>query len=218
MKSTSEDTYGRPSSEGHDEVEWLEKKHALLKKISRDGDLIKEDQENITQKKERLFSEVERLEEENNLMAKSVKDFELQLSRRRNISQALFKKFDDLRGNLVSFLAREHHILSEIELFESEKAELSDRYSETSERLKSNITALESTYKEIGFMKGEVQALVEKMEMLEAEIPEKFRAVDNLDEKIQGTVNALKSLHSRMQGAERNIKMSYYNKKDPRRE
>lgn len=217
MDTAGADYIRSPSSRVTEE-EWMEKKTALLERLSKDKGALKNDRENLARERGRLISEVERLEEENHLMAKSVKEFELQLSKRRRISQSLYKRSDDIRMELVEFLAREHNLLSEIELFESEKSRLSDTYSEVSERLRTNISALENTVNDIDFMKGEVRALMEKMEMLEGKVPMKFKDMDNLDEKINGSIKALRGLYSRMQRAKRDVKISYYKKKKTTRE
>ena len=215
MKTSGEDIPGRPSSE-MTEGEWLGKKQAILKRISRDKGLPKVDRDNLTGEKERLLAEVGKLEEENHIMAKSAKDFELQLAKRRRIYQTLFKRSDELKGKFVRFLAREHNLMNEIELCESEKAVISDTYSEVSEKLRNNVSSLECTVKDIGFMKGEVQMLIEKMEILEGEIPVKSKDMYNLDEKVMGAIKALKRLYNRMQAAERDVKVSYYKRKTTR--
>ena len=217
MKTPSEDNTGRPSSKVTEE-EWLEKKDALLKRISRDRNALKVEKEDLTTERERLLVGIERLEEENHLMAKSVKDFELQLSKKRRACQILYERSDDLKEELARSFAREHNLLNEIELYESEKARLSDIYSEVSERLRTNASALESTVNDIGFMKGEARALMEKMEMLEGEVTMKFKDVDNLDEKISVSIKALRGLYNRMRGTERDVKISYYKKKKRTRE
>jgi chromosome segregation ATPase len=217
MKTPSEDNTGRLSSKMTEE-EWLEKKEALLKRISRDRNALKVEKEDLTRERERLVVGIEGLEEENHLMAKSVKDFELQLSKKRRVCQSLYKRSDDLKEELARSLGREHNLLNEIELYESEKARLSDIYSEVSERLRTNVSALESTVNDIGFMKGEVRALMEKMEMLEGKVPMKFKDVDNLDEKISASIKALRGLYNRMEGTERDVKISYYKKKKRTRE
>lgn len=212
MKTPSEDNTGGPSSKVTEE-EWLEKKDALLKRLSRDRRTLKVEREDLTRERERLISGIEGLEEENHLMAKSVKDFELQLSRKRRACQTLYKRSDDLKEELARSLAREHNLLSEIELYGSEKAKLSDIRAEVSERLGANVSALENTVNDIGFMKGEVGALMEKMEMLEGDVPMKFKDVDNVDEKISASIKALRDLYNRMQGTEKDVKISYYKKK-----
>ena len=210
MKTPSEDNTGSTSSKVTEE-EWLEKKDALLKRLTRPRRTLKAEKEDLT--RERLISRNEGLEEENHLMAKSVKDFELQLSKKRRACQTLYKRSDDLKEELARSLAREHNLLNEIELYESERARVSDIYSEVSERVGTNVSTLEGIVNDIGFMKGEVRALMEKMEMLEGEVPMKFKDVDNLDEKISASIKALRGLYNRMQGTERDVKISYYKKK-----
>ena len=213
MKTSGEDIPGRPSSE-MTEGEWLGKKQAILKRISSDRGLPKVERENLSGEKKKLLAEVGKLEEENHIMAKSVKDFELQLSKRRKIYQTLFKESEELKGKFVRFLAREHNLINEIELCESEKALISDTYSKVSEKLRNNISSLEGTVKDIGFMKGEVQMLIKKMEILEGEIPVKSKEMHNLDRKVMGAIKALKRLYNRMQVAERDVKISYYQRKN----
>ena len=215
MKTPSEDNTGSTSSKVTEE-EWLEKKDALLKRLTRPRRTLKAEKEDLT--RERLISRNEGLEEENHLMAKSVKDFELQLSKKRKACQTLYKRSDDLKEELARSLAREHNLLNEIELYESERARVSDIYSEVSERVGTNVSTLEGIVNDIGFMKGEVRALMEKMEMLEGEVPMKFKDVDNLDEKISASIKALRGLYNRMQGTQRDVKISYYKKKKRTRE
>ena len=212
MNRPGEDTIG-PSPSKVSGERWLEKKQALLQRIARDGSPLKIDRANLTGERERLHSQVERLEEENHMMTNSVKDFELQFSKKRRMYQDLFKRSDELKDKLMGFLSREQNLLHEIELCESEKAELSDVFAEVSENLRGNISTLESTVNKIGFMKGEVHALMEKMKILEDEVPLKFRDVDTLDKKIIGLIQALRDLHARTQGAQRNVKMRYYKNK-----
>jgi len=213
MKTSGEDIPVRPSSE-MTEGEWLGKKQAILERISSDRGLPKVERENLTREKKKLLAEVGKLEEENHIMAKSVKDFELQLSKRRRIYQTLFKGSEELKEKFVRFLAREHNLINEIELCESEKALISDTYSEVSEKLRNNVSSLECTVNDIGFMKGEVQMFIKKMEILEGEIPVKSKEMHNLDGKVMGAIKALKRLYNRMQVAERDVKISYYQGKN----
>ena len=212
MKTSEDNIPGRPLSQ-MTEGEWLGKKEAILKRISREKGLERLERDNLNEAKERLLSEVEKLEEKNHIMAKSVKDFELQLSKRRRIYQTLLKRSDELKEEFVRFLAREHNLINEIDLCESEKAVISDTYSEVSEKLRNNVSSLECTVNDVGFMKGEVQMLIEKMEILEGEIPVKSKEMHNLDEKVMGAIKALKKLYNRMQAAEKEVKVSYYKRK-----
>lgn len=211
--NTSGDDYTRSPSSGVTEERWMKKKEALLKSLSKDRSAQKIDRAQLSTEKQRLISEVERLEEQNYSMAKSVKDFELQLSEKRRMSQMLFERSDALKKKLIRFLARERGLLNEIDFFESEKARLSDIYSQVSKSLDTNISLLDSTFNDIGFMKGEMRALIEKMGMLEGEVPVKLSDADNLDEKITRAIKELKNLYNKMQSVERSVKIDYYNKK-----
>lgn len=197
-----------------DEGEWLKRKHALLERLSKEKSTRKTDRENLAKERQRLIPEIDRLEEENHIMAKSVKDFELQLVKRREICQSLYEKSDGVKENLVQALAGKNNLLHEIELCESEKAVLSETYSEISEKLMKNVSSLENTVNDIGFMKGEVQVLIKKMEVLEGEVPVKSKDMLNVDEKVMGAIKALKGLYNRMQAAERGVKVSYYKNKN----
>lgn len=212
MNTAGDDNIQSPSS-GVTEEERTEKRQDFLRGILEGRGALKIDRESLTREKERLISDVERLEEENHLMSRSVKDFQFQLSEKRRKSQILLKRSDALKKKLVRLLARERGLLNEMQFYESEKAKLSDTYVEVSERLRTKISALESTVKEIDFMKGEMETLISKVGMLESEVPVKVSDVDNLNEKITGAVNVLKDLYGRMQGVERKVKINYYKSK-----
>jgi chromosome segregation ATPase len=211
--NTAGDDFDRSPSSGVGEEEWTEKKEALLRGISEGRSALKIDRQSLTREKEKLVSDVERLEDENHLMARSVKDFQLQLSEKRSKSQMLFNRSDALKKKLVRLLARERSLQNEIQFYESEKAKLSDTHLQVSERLRTNISALDTIVKDIDFMKGEMGTLINKMGMLEREVPVKVSDVDNVDEKITGAMKVLKDLYSRMQGVERKVKTNYYKKK-----
>ena len=66
-------------------------------------------------------------------------------------------------------------------------------------------------------MKGEMGTLINKMGMLESEVPVKVSDVDNLDEQITGAIKVLKDLYTRMQGVETKVKTNYYKKKKQQR-
>ncbi|HUV49784.1 MAG TPA: hypothetical protein VMW78_02015 [Anaerolineae bacterium] len=209
----AEDDYIQSPSSGVMEDRWIKKKEALLKSLSKGGGVLKIDRENLTMEKKRVVSEVERLEEENHLMSRSVRDFQLQLSEKRRKSRILLKRSDVLKKKLVRLLARERDIINEIQFYEAEKAKLSDTHLEVSERLRAEISVLGSTVKGIDFMKGEMEVFINKMGMLEREVPVKATNVDNLDEKITGGIKALKDLYNRMQVVERKVKTNYYTNK-----
>lgn len=202
---------------GVTEEDRTEKKEGLLRGISKGRSALKMDRESLAREKERVVSEVERLEEENNLMAGRARDFQLQLSEKRRKSWMLLNRSDALKKKLVRLLARERSLQNEIQFYESEKAELSDRFLKASEGLRTKISALDTIVKDIDFMKGEMGTLAGKMGMLERQAPVKVGDVDNLNEKIAGAVEVLKDLYSRMQGVEKKVKINYYKNKEQQR-
>lgn len=217
MKTPKEGNTGRPFSKVTEEG-WPEKRKALMKRLSRDRSRLKLDKENLTAERKRLATEVESLEEENHAIAKRAKDLQIELLKKRTTAKESFESSDESNKRLVGPLARERGLLNEIGFFETEKARLSGTYLEVSGRLGANVSELDRTLRDIGFMNGEVRALMEKMEMLEGEVPMKFKDVDNLDEKISASIKALRSLYNRMQGTERDVKISYYKNKKGTRE
>ncbi len=212
MNTAGDDYDGSPSS-GVGEEEWTEKKEALLRGISEGRSALKIDRESLVREKEKVVSDVERLEDENHLMARSLRDFHLQLSEKRRKSQMLLNRSDALKKKLVGLLTRERSLQNEIQFYELEKTKLFDTHLQVSERLRTNISALDTIVKDIDFMKGEMATLINKMGMLEREVPVKISDVHNLDEQITGAIKVLKDLYTRMQGVETKVKTNYYKKK-----
>ncbi len=213
MKTPREGNTGRPFSKVTEEG-WPEKRKALMKRLSRDRSRLKLDKENLTAERKRLATEVESLEEENHAIAKRAKDLQIELLKKRTTAKESFESSDESNKRLVGPLARERGLLNEIGFFETEKTRLSGTYLEVSGRLGANVSELDRTLKDIGFMNGEVRALMEKMEMLEGEVPMKFRDVDSLDDKIKRTLNALMGCYNSMRRVEITVKENYYKKKN----
>ena len=213
MKTPREGNTGRPFSKVTEEG-WQEKRKAPMKRLSRDRSRLKLDKENLTAERKRLATEVESLEEENHAIAKRAKDLQIELLKKRTTAKESFESSDESNKRLVGPLARERGLLNEIGFFETEKTRLSGNYLEVSGRLGANVSELDRTLKDIGFMNGEVRALMEKMEMLEGEVPMKFRDVDSLDDKIKRTLNALMGCYNSMRRVEITVKENYYKKKN----
>ena len=160
-----------------------------------------------------LVLKLEGLEQENKALASQLKDLEFRLSENKKEANMLSESSDELKKSLMGFISEENNLLHEIEFFESEKAKLVEIYDEVSERYDTNMSALEGMIKDLGFMKGEIGALIIKIGMLEEEIPDKFRDADNLDKKITGTfIRALNDLQNRLNAVERKAKVLYYKK------
>jgi chromosome segregation ATPase len=178
---------------------------------------VKNLQANIALEMDRISSEIKMLEESNHFMANTIKDLQVRLAHKKNQCQKEFKQSDSLKMKLVRIQTSEQSLLNELEFFESEKLRSEECLNSVTQSLEANISALDSSVKDIGFMKGETGVLIEKMSMLEKEIPEKNIDMENLDGIVSGTIRALESLYERMRLIETNVKKNYYtNKKNYR--
>ena len=130
-------------------------------------------------------------------------------------AQGIFEGVEETKKRLVGSLARKRGLLNEIAFFQKEKSHLFKTYTGVSERLQDNVSVLDRILKDMSFFKGEIQALMDKMGMLEDQIPVKYQDVDNLDERIKRTFQTLKGFSSRMHHMEKAVKETYYmSKKD----
>ena len=178
---------------------------------------VKNLQADVALEMDRINSEIKMLEESNHFMANTIKNLQTQLAHKKNQSQKEFKQSDSLKMKLVRIQTLEQSLLNELEFFESEKLRSEECLNSVTQGLEANISALDSSVKDIGFMKGETGVLIEKMSMLEKEIPEKNIDMENLDGIVSGTIRALESLYERMRLIETNVKKNYYtNKKNYR--
>ncbi len=169
----------------------------------------------LSPERKTLVLKLESLEQENKALASQLENLNLRLSEKRKEANMLFESSDELKKSLMGFISEENDLLHEIEFLESEKAKLVEIYDGVSERYDTNMSALEGMIKDVGFMKGEIGALIIKIGMLEEEIPDKFRDADNLDKKITGTfIRALNDLQNRLNTAERKAKVLYYKKEN----
>ena len=169
----------------------------------------------LSPERKTLVLKLESLEQENKALASQLENLNLRLFEKRKEANMLFESSDELKKSLMGFISEENDLLHEIEFLESEKAKLVEIYDGVSERYDTNMSALEGMIKDVGFMKGEIGALIIKIGMLEEEIPDKFRDADNLDKKITGTfIRALNDLQNRLNTAERKAKVLYYKKEN----
>lgn len=186
------------------------KKDALLERLSKGLHLGRLDKENLVAERNRRAAEAEKLEQENNAAARRVMDLQSELVQKRVAAKDVFDGSDELKKNLIGLLAKKRGFLNEIEFYETEKASLSEAYLNVSESLSNKVSMLNSTLKNLDFMKGEVRALMRKTAMLEDVIPVKKRDRGNLDEKIERTINSLDEFYDRMRRVEKTIKENYY--------
>ena len=160
-----------------------------------------------------LTGEVESLEKENKALTGKLSDLELTLVKKKRTAKTLLEKSEKQKESLPALVAEENDLVQEIEFFASEKNKMDKIYADVSAKYEDNMEILEGMIKNVGFLKGEIGALVLQMGMLEEEIPERYRDADNLDKKIKGTfIKALNDLQNRVDVVERKAKVLYYQK------
>ena len=170
---------------------------------------------NLSTERKTLVIKLESLEQENKALANQLENLNLRISEKRKEANMRSESSDELKKSLMDFISEENDLLHEMEFLESEKVKLVEIYDGVAERYDTNMSVLEGMIKDIGFMKGEIGALIIKMGMLEEEIPDKFRDADNLDKKITGTfIRALNDLQNRLNAVERKAKVLYYKKEN----
>ena len=163
----------------------------------------------------RLVRGVESLEQGNKALAKELRDLEFKLLNKKKEANTLLKDSEEQRKYLLEFVDKENDLVQGIEFYASEKKKINEIYAGVSGRYDLNMSVLEGMIKDVGFMKGEIGALIMKMGMLEEEIPGRFRDADNLDKKIKGTfIRALNDLRNRVDVVERKAKVLYYKKEN----
>ena len=160
-----------------------------------------------------LAGEVESLENENKALTGKLSDLELTLVKKKRTAKALLENSEEQKKSFLALVAEENDLVQEIEFYESEKNKMDEIYADVSAKYENNMKILEDMIKNVGFLKGEIGALVLQMGMLEEEIPERYRDADNLDKKIKGTfIKALNDLQNRVDVVERKARVLYYQK------
>ena len=160
-----------------------------------------------------LSGEVESLEKDNKALTGELSDLELTLVKKKRTAKALLENSEEQKKSLLALVAEENDLVQEIEFYESEKNKMDEIYAGVSAKYENNMKILEDMIKNVGFLKGEIGALVLQMGMLEEEIPERYRDADNLDKKIKGTfIKALNDLQNRVEVVEKKARVLYYQK------
>ena len=157
--------------------------------------------------------EVESLKNENKALTGKITDLELTLVKKKREAKTLLEISEKQRESLLEWVSEENDLVQEIEFYASEMNKMDKIYADVSAKYEDNMGILEGMIKNVGFLKGEIGALVLQMGMLEEEIPERYRDADNLDKKIKGTfVRALNDLQNRVDVVEKKAKVLYYQK------
>jgi len=160
-----------------------------------------------------LVGEVEGLNNENKALSWKLTDLELTLVKKKRAAKTLLESSEEQKKRLPALVAEENDLVREIEFYACEMNKMDKIYADVSTKYEDNMRSLEGMIKNVGFLKGEIGALVLQMGMLEEEIPERYRDADNLDKKIKGTfVRALNDLQNRVGVVEKKAKVLYYQK------
>jgi len=142
-----------------------------------------------------------------------ISNLELTLVKKKREAKTLLENSEKQKKSLLEWVSEENDLVQEIEFYASEMNKMDKIYADVSAKYEDNMGILEGMIKNVGFLKGEIGALVLQMGMLEEEIPERYRDADNLDKKIKGTfVKALNDLQNRVDVVEKKAKVLYYQK------
>ncbi|OQY08980.1 MAG: hypothetical protein B6I30_10500 [Desulfobacteraceae bacterium 4572_187] len=146
-------------------------------------------------------------------MTGKISNLELTLVKKKREAKTLLENSEKQKKSLLEWVSEENDLVQEIEFYASEMNKMDKIYADVSAKYEDNMGILEGMIKNVGFLKGEIGALVLQMGMLEEEIPERYRDADNLDKKIKGTfVKALNDLQNRVDVVEKKAKVLYYQK------
>ncbi len=206
-KNTTKEDYAKMN-----ETEWVKNKKSIMQKLTGNRESVNILRENLIAEKKKLTEEEERLEHDNYTLLSQVKELELKHHGKSSTRKKLNTQLQALKKKLVKPLTEENSYWSEVRFLESEKTRLYDLQDDASEKLNRNMAALSGTIMEIEFMKGEITTLMNKIGMIESELPEVFGEVENLDEKIALASRSLNELFTRMKNVEKDVKILYYEK------
>ena len=195
------------------EERWQEKRRSVMEKVAEGKRGVTLDQAEISREIGELRLDIEKLESSSHEMTGTLKEMQTIMAQKKNQCQRDFKLSDDLKKKLLRIQTAEQSLLNELDFFESEKLRLEEELKQVNQGLEANIYSLDSSVKDIDFMMGETSTLIEKMNVLEKEIPVKNTDIENLDDIVSGTIRALEGLYDRMRIIETRVKKTYYTNK-----
>lgn len=193
--------------------EWQAKKRALRERFSKDNPGLHFDRSMIRKSKESLQKEVKHLEESNHKLSNEFKILQEETGQIQENKQQISLKIDAYEKRFLRLRVKENSLINEIDFFETELSDLKQFYQDVCSGLDNNISSLERSVKHIGFMRGETSSLIDKMSMLENEVPDKNSEVKILDETVHTALNELKKLYAKMHNVEKKVKVNYYSNK-----
>lgn len=210
FKKKNPETYQYPSEELENMLG--NKKTTLIASLSDDNkNLLKLGRDEMQQEKAKLHSAIEALENKNHLSSRRLNDIKFGITEKRREKQRTEQTSEGQNRELLKLLTEESSLTNEIEFYNSEKEEISELLDKITAKMELSIRAVEKSVKDIGFIKGETGALIERIGVLESDIPEKSAHVEGIDDSIYGAMKALRELYTRMHSMEKSAKAHYYN-------
>ncbi|MBF0467386.1 MAG: hypothetical protein HQK61_00635 [Desulfamplus sp.] len=189
------------------------KKRTLFARFSDNKNLLKLTRGEMLKERASLQSAIEALEHKNHLSSRKLNDLDFGITERKKEKQRAEQEAERQNKELIRLLTEESGLANEIEFYISEKKQIMDALEKTAARMESSISAVEKSVRDIGFIRGETGALIEKIGRLENGIPEKSSDIEGLDDSIYGAIKALRELYVRMHSMEKSAKAHYYNLK-----
>lgn len=188
------------------------KKTTLIASLSDDNkNLLKLGKDEMVREREKLHSEIEALENKNHLASRKLNDLKFGITEKKREKQRAEQAAEGQNRELLKLLTEESSLTNEIEFYNSEKDESSALLEKITAKMELSIRAVEKSVRDIGFIKGETGALIERIGRLENDIPERSSHVEGLDDSIYGAIKALRELYTRMHSMEKSAKAHYYN-------
>ncbi|CAM2057488.1 hypothetical protein DSUL_150111 [Desulfovibrionales bacterium] len=107
----------------------------------------------------------------------------------------------------------ERQLLDELKFLEEELAGQEGKIVAATARLKDKLAKVERLARQMEFVKGELEVLVRQVDACKDTVPDKVTGIQHLDVKITGTAKELTQLAGWVRNAEKDFKVSYYEKK-----
>lgn len=160
-----------------------------------------------------LLSEKKRLEQKENEQKIRLQALRNKHETKTDNKSRLMKEHDSLKERVSDFISEEDNLLYQKKFLEAEREELLASLNSVSENYDDNMEILEDIMKDVDFIKGEIETLQSKNQILETEIPYKFNDSENLDKRVKVTFfRALDSLEKRINDVQKKAEVTYYRK------
>ena len=160
-----------------------------------------------------LLSEIKHLEQNDKELINQIENMKNDLEIKKKEKIRLMQNFVELKGKVSNFISEEDNLLYQKKFLESEKEKLLKTLNSVSATYDENMIMLEDLMKDVGFMKGEIETLQSKSQILETEIPFKFKDSENLDNRVKTSFfRAINSLQKRINDVQKKIEVIYYKK------